>query len=152
MPPFTYCTAIMNFRIDLINFVKSFVVDFESLSDSNNFQIQLSISLCNDNKNNTILKISIIYIMEANRLILLFLIKITFFYHFLNLSCNSCFFLFFFRFQCYVITVWSNTIILLFPLYYVLLYLIFPQVTHTIVIVAVRTLICIYFMCVCIVI
>ena len=99
MPPFTYCTAIMNFRIDLINFVKSFVVDFESLSNSNNFQIQLSISLCNDNKNNTILKISIIYIMEANRLILLFLIKITFFYHFLNLSCNSFFFFFFLAFN-----------------------------------------------------
>ena len=84
-----------NFPIDLINNVKSFVVDFESVSDIKRVKILLyGDSRCNnDNKNNSILS-AFVNSIEKTFWLLPFWLRLLFFLHFWTLSFNSLLFLF----------------------------------------------------------
>ena len=63
-----HCDYNTPFRTDLTNSVKTFVVDFESLSDSKKVEILLyGDSWCNDNQNNSILSASINHIKKTKR-------------------------------------------------------------------------------------
>ena len=69
------CEQLLLFRIDLTNSVKTFVVDFESLSDCKKVEILLyGDSRWDDNKNYSIFSAFINWLRKLNILILPFLI------------------------------------------------------------------------------
>ena len=77
-----HCHHILPFVLILRIVWKTFVVDFESLSDSKKVEIILyGDSRCDDNQNNSVLSASINFVKNAKRFDCSFLIKITFFRH-----------------------------------------------------------------------
>ena len=63
-----YFSCYIPFPADLTNSVKTFVVDFESLSDSKKVEVLLyGDSRCDDNRNNSILSDSINHIKKTKR-------------------------------------------------------------------------------------